>query len=203
MTISLEDNSLGAAASILRRALQADPFYRAVTVDFDDREEARNEALQSYFEFAIEEAARCDDRLDISPRAVAIWRTNPDPAVVEVSSERKYQKLLSVLGSAGRNNYEKMVRSLRDATPKLGQKDWYLSILGVDPERQGEGLGRRVLQDGVLAADHAKKRRFLETFNERSVSFYAALGFSTVGQGIDTVTGSKFWVMARPAKALE
>ncbi|MBY2907689.1 GNAT family N-acetyltransferase [Rhizobium leguminosarum] len=200
MTFLQDENSVGAAASILRRALRADPFYCAITVDFDNREDARNETLQSYFEFSIEEAARCGDRLHISLRAVAIWRTNLDPDVAEASTERKHQRLLSVLGPSGRTNYRKMVHALREATPTtLGPEDWYLSILGVAPEHQGEGLGRTVLRDGLFAADHTKKRCFLETFNERSVPFYEALGFSTVGQGTDAVTHSKFWVMARPA----
>jgi hypothetical protein len=141
VTISSEQNSAGTAASILRRALRADPFYRAIVVDFEDREEALNEALQSYFEFAVEEAARCGDRLYISPRAVAIWRTNPDRDVAEASSERKHQKLLSVLGPSGRNNYKKMVHSLPmqrrqpsaqklgicrylGSTPNIKAKDW-------------------------------------------------------------------------------
>src|SRR4051794_15509127 len=63
VTILSEQNSVGAAAFILRRALQADRFYRAIMVDSNDREEVRNEALQSYVEFAIEEAVRCGDRL--------------------------------------------------------------------------------------------------------------------------------------------
>ncbi|WP_461523299.1 GNAT family N-acetyltransferase [Rhizobium leguminosarum] len=104
-------------------------------------------------------------------------------------------------GRAGwRNRLQKMVCSLRDATPTtLGAEDWYLSILGVAPEHQGEGLGRTVLQGGLFAADRMKKRCFLETFNARSVPFYAALGFTAVGEGIDTVTQSRFWVMARPS----
>jgi len=56
--------------------------------------------------------------------------------------------------------------------------------IGVDPERQGEGIGTDLLNDALNAATHPGCREcFLEVrwSNERAISFYIKEGFEMVG----------------------
>ena len=46
---------------------------------------------------------------------------------------------------------------------------WYLDQLGVDPSRQGEGLGRALVRFGLDRAAEAGLPAFLETARERNL----------------------------------
>lgn len=80
---------------------------------------------------------------------------------------------------------EQHVRVAYDRTGLLGfaavDRDW-LEHLYVDPEEQGRGVGRRLLED----AQHASTGRLalhVFTRNERARRFYATAGFVLAGEG--------------------
>ena len=50
---------------------------------------------------------------------------------------------------------------------------WYLSILGVSPSSQGQGLGVKLLLPTLAEADVANVPTYLETFSPRNIPFYA------------------------------
>src|SRR4029079_11308869 len=54
---------------------------------------------------------------------------------------------------------------------------WYLFILGVDPPRQGQGVGSALIQGGLNAADGAGVPCYLETDKIEDVAFYEKQGF--------------------------
>lgn len=73
---------------------------------------------------------------------------------------------------------------------------WYLVALGVDPDVQGRGLGRALLQPVLERADRDGVTCYLETFLERTAAFYRRLGFEIVGE--DAVPGGPgFWCLKR------
>ncbi len=53
----------------------------------------------------------------------------------------------------------------------------YLSILGVDPPAQGQGVGRVLLEDWVRRLDADDDDAWLETDQDHCVPFYASAGF--------------------------
>ncbi|APR75378.1 puromycin N-acetyltransferase, putative [Minicystis rosea] len=79
---------------------------------------------------------------------------------------------------------------------------WYLDQLAVDPARQGQGLGRFALQQGIedlLARERAPLMLF--TSKEKNVAFYQASGFAVtrndwIGEPQD---GFRLWTMQREA----
>lgn len=72
----------------------------------------------------------------------------------------------------------------------------YLVALGVDPAEQGRGLGRALLRPVLERADAEATPCYLETFLERTASFYSRLGFEVVHR--DTIpNGPAFWCMRR------
>ncbi len=82
---------------------------------------------------------------------------------------------------------------------------WYLFLLGVRPEGQGQGMSRTVLQPLFEAADRAQVPVFLETLPEQNVAIYQRLGFDLVGQ-TPLPAGLTNWEMVReptnPGKAI-
>lgn len=65
--------------------------------------------------------------------------------------------------------------SLRERHP-LGSH-WYLSVLGVVPEFQGQGYGGRLLDDLIRHAGERKERIYLESDRAESARFYEGRGF--------------------------
>jgi GNAT superfamily N-acetyltransferase len=78
------------------------------------------------------------------------------------------------------------------------QPHWYLGTLGVDPARQGRGVGRALLASWLSRVDAEQLPAYLETDREGNVAFYARAGFHVVGE--TSVLGVRVWPMWRPAR---
>lgn len=116
------------------------------------------------------------------------------------------------LGAAGNDSIapafgaEAMGRfsTLMDETEALHRRDmpgshWYLMVLGVDPPRQGLGIGGRLLQPVLAQADAGGLPCYLETMKSRNVPFYRKHGFEVVVE-TDSSGGLHYWTMRRPAR---
>lgn len=58
----------------------------------------------------------------------------------------------------------------------------YLFIVGVDPSRQGAGLGEALLAPTLAHCDDTATPAYLESSNPRNVGFYRRLGFEVVSE---------------------
>lgn len=58
---------------------------------------------------------------------------------------------------------------------------WYLPLLGVDPTRQGQGLGSALLKHTLDRIDADHLPAYLESSNPRNVSLYIRYGFELLG----------------------
>ncbi len=74
---------------------------------------------------------------------------------------------------------------------------WYLFILGVDPPRQGQGVGGALIQPILARADEAGRRCYLETMKTRNVPFYQKHGFDVVVEADISGGGPHYWTMRR------
>ncbi len=59
---------------------------------------------------------------------------------------------------------------------------WYLPLIGVDPARQGQGLGSALLKHALEIIDQNALPAFLESSNPRNISLYERYGFEVVGR---------------------
>lgn len=59
----------------------------------------------------------------------------------------------------------------------LLEDHWYLSVLGVAPEFQGQGYGARLLDDLIGQAGRDEQSIYLESDRDESVRFYERRGF--------------------------
>jgi ribosomal protein S18 acetylase RimI-like enzyme len=59
---------------------------------------------------------------------------------------------------------------------------WYMPWLGVDPARQGQGLGGELLLQCLEIVDRDHLPVYLETSNPRTVGFYERHGFAQIAE---------------------
>ena len=73
---------------------------------------------------------------------------------------------------------------------------YYLSVLGVEPSRQGEGLGSALLQPMLRRCDQEGVGAYLESSKETNVRFYQRHGFRVTDE-VALSRGPKMWLMWR------
>ena len=192
------------AVRSLAAALIGDPFYRTVTVACGDDEAARLAMLEAYFALALAEGEQAGrvDLADAAGNGAAIWTTDTPAALRQAAYAQREDALRALLGEQGFAHFSAIVENMEHALAPHGLQDaWYLSIAGIAPDAQGQGLGASVLGPGLAAVDAARAACFLETYNERSLPFYGRLGFVVVGRYAEGVTGCDYWLMLRQPSA--
>lgn len=78
----------------------------------------------------------------------------------------------------------------------------YLAVLGVDPARQGAGLGSTLLAPGLALCDRDGIPAYLETATERNVDFYARHGFRVTDE-LRLPSGPRVWCLWREPAGLQ
>lgn len=70
-----------------------------------------------------------------------------------------------------------------DALDQYHPKDdcWYLTMIAVDPARQGQGLGSLLMKEAVARCDDQGLPAFLESSNPQNISLYERHGFEVMG----------------------
>ncbi|HZR44711.1 MAG TPA: GNAT family N-acetyltransferase [Ktedonobacteraceae bacterium] len=81
----------------------------------------------------------------------------------------------------------------------ITEPHWYLMVLGVDPKRQGQGIGSKLLSAGIERADASGLPCYLETMNPDNVPLYQKFGFAVANEGDIPDSNVHVWGMVRPA----
>lgn len=58
---------------------------------------------------------------------------------------------------------------------------WYLAMIGVDPARQGRGLGSAILKESLKRCDEDGVIAYLESSSPKNVPLYERYGFEVMG----------------------
>jgi GNAT superfamily N-acetyltransferase len=84
-------------------------------------------------------------------------------------------------------------------TEKLHPKapHWYLAVIGVEPVRQGAGLGGKLLSAVLGRLDETGVPAYLETSTEANVSWYRHHGFEVQHEVRPARDGPPVWTMWR------
>jgi ribosomal protein S18 acetylase RimI-like enzyme len=80
---------------------------------------------------------------------------------------------------------------------RVPEPHWYLMIVGVDPELQGQGVGSAIVREGLAIADRESKPCYLETSERRNLAFYERLGFVVLEEANFGKGGPAAWAMRR------
>ncbi len=197
---SMMPNAYAQAAQALARALMPDPFYLAITADHPDESPERYACLAQYFLYSLHEGEQIGS-VTLPPdgsSGAAIWLF-PQAAEVAQAFEREKERCFSgLLGSTGFPNYTAIIDFMHPrAVQTVAPDTWYLSILGLAPHMQGQGLGEQLLRPTLEQADRAGAACYLETFTPRNIRFYNRLGFREAARFDEPVTRSPYWIMLR------
>ena len=113
---------------------------------------------------------------------VAIWLP-PDGIAVPSAARRTAaadQRLLRRLYPQGMLDIEALFEVLGPLHPP--EPHWYLAFVGVEPDRQGRGTGRRLLAPVLDLADQSATPCYLETPAAATLAFYRRSGFEVVSE---------------------
>jgi GNAT superfamily N-acetyltransferase len=125
--------------------------------------------------------------------AVAVWTTprTADAGNVFAELGPRFAELAGDRFTA----YEEAEAAMARHRPE--EPVWFLGAVGVDPGRQGRGLGGAVIRPGLDAADREGVPAFLETSEARNVAFYEKLGFEVTAEYVLPGGGPRTWSMTR------
>ncbi|MEU3274544.1 GNAT family N-acetyltransferase [Saccharomonospora sp. NPDC006951] len=125
--------------------------------------------------------------------AVAVWTTPDSDGIADVFANLAGE-LADIAGdrAAIAGATEAALRPHRPTTPA-----WFLGNVGVRPEMQGRGLGKAVIEPGLLAADEQRATAYLETSLPANVMLYRKLGFEVTAEVKLPEDGPLTWAMYR------
>lgn len=193
-----------ATVAALIDSLRYDPFYVKITEEFAHNEARRRQALARYFDYSMSEGARMG-RLVVWPDpsvGAAVWLLPAETSAYDAEAKAKAAFLATALGATGADAHRRIIDFMRPrALAVVAESAWYLSIVGVAPSAQGQGIGRRLIEPTLAEADDAGVECYLETFDRQNSGFYQRLGFSAVGSHAEPVTGATYTIMRRNPKA--
>jgi GNAT superfamily N-acetyltransferase len=174
-------------AAPLARAFHDDP----VTVWANPSERNRRRRVERFFTGRMrallphELSFMCDDGA-----GAAIW-SPPD------AWQMGLRELLHDLPAFLSLHTPTVLRGMHDVEKRHPRDPhYYLSILGVDPPRQGTGLGTALLQPMLRRCDSEGVGAYLETSTEQNVRFYSRHGFRVTDEVL-LPQGPVMWLMWR------
>lgn len=194
----LRHGEVDGLSRLLWRAFDGDPLFRYL---FRSRCHA-GRVVPLLFVAAARDALR-HGRIDAAvadgrPVAAALWLS---PGNSPTTGRRILARLPAylLLGTLFLDRLPDLLRLARVAEPGPGEACWQLEYLAVDPDRQGQGVGGRLLAQGLRRADEAGQACGLDTSNERTVHLYRRFGFEVREEARPFPGGPPVWSMWRPA----
>jgi ribosomal protein S18 acetylase RimI-like enzyme len=181
-----------AAVSALARAFDADPV-----VNFLLRQDARRaRAIETVFDLAFRRWTLPCGSAWIADGGAALW-TPPG----EWKPLRAGLELARLLGAVGMGRLPRALTVTRRIDRKHPRAPhWYLFAIGVDPERQGRGVGSALLRAVLAPCDARGEAAYLEASTEANARLYARHGFETLEQVDLAEGGPRVHLMWRDAR---
>ncbi len=113
-----------------------------------------------------------------------------------------YYKMPFLLGWSGWQRLNHLMEFEKHRWQDLPEPHWYLMLLGVAPEFQGQGIAKQLLKPILTQADQTERACYLETGTQAAVNFYEKLGFQIQRQERLGETDLPFWTMIRKPQPL-
>ncbi|MFN8573460.1 MAG: GNAT family N-acetyltransferase [Gemmatimonadaceae bacterium] len=186
------------AARALAASFVGNPFYEALVAGCAEQD--REGRLVEYFLASMDEG-EAHGRVHVTDPpdgGAAIWHA-PLPAP-PAATATKHARLAAALPARGYDSYCAIGASMAAFTSDLiAPNTWYLSILGVNPARQGSGVGTQLVRQMLDELDGLGVPSFLETFTTEAVRWYERLGYRSIGDTVEPTLNRRYWVMRRDA----
>ncbi|MFE7708894.1 GNAT family N-acetyltransferase [Streptomyces sp. NPDC057486] len=179
---------------LLDEAFHDDPVSSWVFPD-----ETHRRAVHGKFLGVFVDVTLAEGRIDVleDGTAVALWL--PVPAG-EPTEEDPTPALMRATADPD-NERTELVGKLTGAIHPYDRAHEYLLLIGVSPERRGEGIGSALMAEVLERCDRDGVPVYLEASNARSRRLYERLGFTFMGTTVDLPDGPAMWPMWREPQA--
>lgn len=187
-------------ALALYEALTEDAFYVAMENGAAGSPAQRKEAMLRYYDYSMQEGRKYGSLFITNGRAAgaSIWLKPLAGNTYTQMVDQKNEFLKRYMGDNNLTIYEQITANMIAHTQAVVPPgSWYLSILGIAPPFQGQGLGETLMQPMLEQTDARGCHTYLETYTSRNMRFYEKLGFREAGNFEETVTHARYWVMVR------
>ena len=198
--------NLPQAATVLTAALHVEPGFVSVIPDPRRRSDVMGALFQTLVRDALPLGNVWVAAVDGQVAGTAVWYAPGDFPMTVLRQLRLAPVMLPLLrfGRGMVTSLGQMEGNAKAAFPK--EPCWYLAALGVDPARQGQGIGSRLMETALAeidAGDAAGRAAYLETGEEINVRFYERFGFEIREHALQLAPapGPTHWTMWRPAVA--
>jgi ribosomal protein S18 acetylase RimI-like enzyme len=192
----LAEAQIDAAAQVVARALQEDPLQTYVLPDPAER------ALRSPGHFSV--------LMRYGFLFGSVWTTSGAlvgvaiclPPGLEMTQESPAQagfnRLSALIGAEAVGRFGWILDYLETVHHHvLPPKHWYVMVVGVEPEHQGQGVGSALMRPILDRADADGLPCCLDTAHVRNVSFYQRLGFRVLVETVEPESGLRLWTLCR------
>ena len=194
--VALTREDCGRAGAMLGRAFHDDPIWTATFSA--DRAEKLVTMFTGLAKATVAGAGVAETFPDLA--AVALWLP-PGKTIGPMAMVRSGFAIPRLAMRLPRGERKSMMAVLFQLNGRrkalMPEPHWYLSAIGVDPDRQGEGLGTTLVRSGLKHAERDQTPVYLETETEGNVVFYERLGFSVLEQVKAEALNVPVWLMAR------
>ncbi|WP_105616405.1 GNAT family N-acetyltransferase [Vallitalea okinawensis] len=178
----LGKKDINKSAEILAKAFYDYPMYRHIL-----GEQHSLENIKVFLKFLIKysvlygEAYACSSELE----GIILFTDFKDYNMNFFRSLRAGVLSLIKLGQdSGKKFTEYDEFSTRIHKKSLKEQHQYLMLIGVDPEKQGQGFGSKLLTPMLRIAEQKGHPCYLETHNENNVQIYEKYGFKVISEDI-------------------
>jgi len=137
--------------------------------------------LSVWWRFCIRSALRYPWVWISGDYAVASVWIPPDGIELTEEEEKRVEPLIRDLIGPRCDDVIELLDRFEASHPRE-EPHYYLSLLGIHPDRRGEGLGMTLLAENLKRMDAERIPAFLESSNPKNNSRYERLGFRQVGE---------------------
>lgn len=169
---SVHSSEAAAATSVITLAFSADPVARWMYPD-------SQQYLRHFPEFVRAFAGR-----SFETRAAYIAKDGGGAALwMPPGIEAQEDPLIQLFWSSTSDEVQKDLFPIFDQMAEFHPKypHWYLPMIGVEPSRQGSGIGSALLQHTLANCDGDGLPAYLESSNPKNIPLYERFGFELIG----------------------
>ena len=195
--VRVHEDQIDIAASVLARAFQLDPPMLYICPDPASRARVLPSMMKAFVTYSWMFGEPLTTREKIE--AVALWLPLDD---LSEDPERDRQagidQMHATLDAETLTRFMHIVSKAEQFHQQTAPgKHLYLSTLGVEPSRQGQGLGSALIRPMLERADAEGLPCYLETFQPRNVALYQRHGFKITIEEVEPNSGVRGWAFLR------
>jgi predicted N-acetyltransferase YhbS len=177
-----------AIATMLARAFADDPMI-LVSLAREDVEDR----IRHYFTLILEQWADLGVLWEAGEAAGAVTWLSPEHVDALATSNTVIRESVHALSPDEGVRHDALWSWVESRIPD--EPHWFLDLIGVDPDRQGAGTGRALVDFGLDLARRDGLPAFLETGVARNVGYYERFGFRVTMHGDAPMNGPHVWFM--------